>query len=404
MKLLFTGPLKDFSGFAHASRLLLKSVYLGGIDVVARTITYDKLDSGQKIDIEPWMEECLGKDITKDVDVSLQMTTCNIEANIVSGVMNILYSFFETDRIPNSWAAKANEFDMLMVPCKENADALMRSGVNKPILICPIPCDGGRFEADIEPYDLGDKAEGRTIFYNICQLSQKKGIDLLLRSYFAAFADRPDEVLLVLKTYIGMGDRKNEIEYVKRYIENVWTSTRIPGVRPPILPILRTFTEEEIDSLHCRGDMYVNSSRGEGYAIPLFDAMAFGNIALTNTWGGPEVFASDKNALIYGGCMTHCYGQDHPDPDLYNGLSQWFEPSTAEMGNLMRSYHLLKQMSDSGNISDDNKRSWDNILQRKVEAAKLRKSFDAGEIKNKICDQINDAFDKFKELMRKNDV
>jgi hypothetical protein len=139
MKLLFTGPLLDFSGFAHASRNFLRAlVQSGSLDVVARPLRYDQLDEGQSFDAPDWMNSVLKKDL-QNVDMAIQMTTCNIEAVPVPGVLNGLYTFFETDRIQQSWAQKANEFDFLIVPSRSNGETLLRSGVNKPILCAGRP-------------------------------------------------------------------------------------------------------------------------------------------------------------------------------------------------------------------------------------------------------------------------
>ncbi len=93
MKVLFIGPLLDISGFAHASRMLLKTLsHDENIDVVARSIQYDQADNGKEVKTPEWMQELLHKDLM-DVDIAIQMTTCNIEANPVPNVLNVLYTF-----------------------------------------------------------------------------------------------------------------------------------------------------------------------------------------------------------------------------------------------------------------------------------------------------------------------
>jgi hypothetical protein len=139
MKVLFCGPLLDFSGFAHASRAFLKTLQQdSNLQVAARALKYDRLDGGQKFEPEQKLKDVLQVNL-QDVDMALQMTTCNIEAHPVPGVCNGLYTFLETDRLQIQWATKANEFDFLMVPCRANAQALLNSGVTKPVLVCPPP-------------------------------------------------------------------------------------------------------------------------------------------------------------------------------------------------------------------------------------------------------------------------
>jgi len=368
MKLLFTGPLLDFSGFAHASRILLRTIAQDPeITVTARPLRYDQLDPGQQFVPEPWLEEILQRDL-QGVDAALQMTTCNVEAVPVPGVLNILYTFLESSHIQMSWAAKANEFDVLMVPSKANAEAMINSGVTKPIVICGLPCDSDVYSKEYKPFDL-EHAGNRTVFYNICQLSHKKGIDALLRAYHAAFWDRPDEVLLVLKTYISMQGRNNELEVVKQYIQGVRARCRIPAERfPPVLPLVFTMSDDEINGLHARGDAYVCSSRAEGWGIPVFDALAHGKTVITNAAGGMADFVAQDNALVYGGMPTYFFDCPHPDPGLFTGLEQCFEPCIPELAVVMRNFHLLRKGSTEGVLDEHNTQQWQNVLARRANA------------------------------------
>lgn len=399
MKVLFCGPIEDFSGFAHASREFLRTLNATSLEVVARPLKYDQLDAGQSVEIEEWQRELQRKTITEGIDVVIQMTTCNIEAQPVPGVMNLLYTFFETDTIPPGWAQQANQFDALIVPCRMNCEAAARSGVGKPIIGMPVPTNRELYERDYTPFDLGPKAEGRTIFYNICQISQKKGIDALLRSYYAAFADCPDEALLVVKTYINMANRNNaqERETFKQFLDAIWQGCRIPtDKRPPVLPILGTLTEDEIHGLHRMGGVYVCSSRGEGWGMPVFDSLCHGNSVISHTWGGMEQFVTNENALTYGGCMSLCHDMPHPDPSLYTGTQRWFEPSTAELALLMRTYHELRKQADADQFANEhNENQWNEILSRRVRAKELVENYHYENVAPKVEDIIRKAYESF---------
>lgn len=396
MRLLICAPLNDFSGFAQASRNLFRAInHDAEIDVVARALKYDHLD----INIDSYgtdIDLALSKSLT-DIDALLQITTCNVEAVPKEGILNGLYSFFETDRLPSHWAQRANMFDFLLVPCRENALALHRSGVNKPILVCPPPCNRDNYITAYKPFDIPN-AENRTVFYNICQLSTKKGLDLLLRAYYAAFIDMPDDVLLVLKTYINMVDRSNDLKIVKQFIERIRQGCNIPVQKfPPVLPIIQTTSDDEINSLHVRGDAYVCSSRGEGWGIPVFDALCHGKTVISHKFGGLEGFVSDDNSLVYGGCMTNCFDMPHQEPGLYSGISQWFEPSTAEMSHLMRSYHLLRKGSMDGNLNEHNQKEWQKVLDRQQSAKLLADKFDYRQVSQKVTSHIKSAFNSWKQ-------
>jgi hypothetical protein len=389
MKLLFTGPLLDFSGFAHASRIFLRTLLQDEtITVTARALKYDQLDPGQRFVPEPWLSNALQQDL-QDVDMAIQMTTCNVEAVPIPGILNGLYTFLESSHIQVSWAAKANEFDFLMVPSKANAEAMLNSGVTKPIIVCGLPCDEDVYKRQYEPYKL-EHVGDRTVFYNICQLSHKKGIDALLRAYHAAFWDRPDEVLLVLKTYIQMSGRSNELEQVKQYIQGVRQRCRIPAERyPPVLPLVFTMSDDEINGLHARGDAYVCSSRAEGWGLPVFDALGHGKTVITNPAGGMADFIARDNALVYGGMSTYFYDSPHSDPGLYTGLEQCFEPCIPEMALTMRNFHMLRMGALQGTLEGSNKEQWESVLIRRENAKLVGQKHDYRRVSQIITKQLH---------------
>lgn len=396
MKVLFTGPIQDFSGFAHASRNFLRTLLQNPLlDVVARPLRYDQLDSGQKFQTPEWMVGPLSKRLV-DIDMVIQMTTCNVEAQPVPGVCNGLYTFFETDRLQPSWAAKAQEFDFLIVASKFNAETLLRSGVNRPILVAAPPCDLDEYTKAYEPFTLHN-AGSRTVFYNICQLSTKKGIDTLLRAYFTAFAGMPDDVLLVLKTYVNMQDRSQDERIVKEYVQAVKARCRLPIQKlPPVLPLIYTMTDEEIHALHVRGDAYVNASRAEGWGIPVFDALAHGKTVISHTKTGLQDYVTAQNSLVYNGMVSFFYDMPHPDPMLYTGLEQCFEPSPVELAFVMQHFYLLKKGAEAGTLDEKNQKEWESVLQRRQNASELAKRLDYRLVWPRITEQLVAAHSSWK--------
>jgi len=404
MKICFTGPLLDFSGFATASRNFLNALVVASQDpkmdltITGRALRYDMPDPGAEFRPEPWLSKLLQASL-QDVDCLIQATTCNIEAVPKPGILNALYTFFELDRIPGPWIDKANEFDFIIVPCQYNGQMLVRCGITKPIFIIQPPTDLSRYDTFMKPVadpELPDLS-GKTIFYNICQLSGKKGIDSLLRAYYAAFADMPEEVVLVLKTYINMGFRGNDLKTVKDFIQRVKQGCNIPAEKlPPVLPIVNIFSDNQIRGLHTKCDVYVNSSRAEGFCLPAFDALGFGKTLISNNFGGMAEYVTKDTALIYGGCISNVYDQPHPEPFLYSGLSRWFEPSTAHMADAMRSYHLLKKGAAAGTLDEESNKIWTSIAQQRENGKQLVQRYCLQKNGPPIFGLLKQAFDSWK--------
>ena len=354
-KILYIGPVRDFSGYATAARGYIRALHEAGANLVVRPVRYDQADPGTSYKVTDLERDLLRKDL-KDVDVVIQHLTPN-EMRPAAGKVNIAVVAWETDRIPGYWAERLNQFDAVITFCDASVHAFKNSGVTVPVHKIPHTFDISSYTLDdveeivspSEPSFLSD----RFVFYNISQFSQKKGIDSLLRSYFGAFHGKQDDVVLLLKTYVNMAGRNQEQEKLRAYVNSVKQGMRLPADGyPPVMLVTKTLTEEQIRKIHKTGDAYVCSSRGEGWCIPAFDALTYGNKLITTTWGGMGEFAllpndeeydADASAVFVGqsACRDNVFpvdysmqplvGQNHADPELYTSLDKVAEPSVSSM-------------------------------------------------------------------------
>lgn len=367
MKILYIAPVRDFSGYAAAARGYINALHQAGVDLVVRPVRYDRADGGTEYQPTALESELMKKPL-ENIDIVIQHTTPN-EMRPVAGKINIAITAWETTRIPEYWAKKLNQFDAVMTFCQASVDAFKACGVTVPVGKIPhtfdIPSytlDGvQRMTSTSEPNFFDDKF----IFYNISQLSTKKGIDILLRSYLTEFHGKDkDKVLLILKTYIDMSNRQSERQKIQAYVANIKNALRLaPNDYPPIMVISNTLTEEQIKKIHKTGHAYVCSSRGEGWCIPAFEALAYGNKLITTGWGGmgefaikpdciqkepsnPKLFmgldvvryenAFRKNVFPVTYTLEPLVGQHHGDPELYTAKDLIAEPSVRSMMQQMR--------------------------------------------------------------------
>jgi len=143
--------------------------------------------------------------------------------------------------------------------------------------------------------------------------------------------------MLVLKTYINMTNRNNEMTAIKNMVQNVKQGLRLPIQEyPPVYIIDSIMDDEDIYRLHAAGDVYVCSSRGEGWGIPPFEAMAMGKTLISNNWGGLSEFVTADNSIVYGGCQGIVFDQRHSDPFLYTGMDAWFQPDECQLTSALR--------------------------------------------------------------------
>ena len=339
MRMLYIAPVRDFSGYANAARGYIRALAQAGADLVVRPVRYDRADDGKEYQPTDLERELLTKPLD-DIDVVIQHTTPN-EMRPVPGKVNIAITAWETTRIPGYWAKKLNQFDAVITFCDESIMAFRNSGVTVPIWKVPHTFDMQSYNLDdvkeLETLNADSPFKDKFVFYNISQLSAKKGIDVLLRSYYAQFWDKKDDVILVLKSYINMSNRQQEQEQLAGYIQSVKQGMRLPDY-PPVLLLTQTMTDEQIKKLHRQGDAYVCSSRAEGWCIPAFEALAYGNKLISTNWGGMGEFhnAGDKNFYPVQYSLEPLVGQQHADPELYTSLEKVAEPSVSSMMDAMQ--------------------------------------------------------------------
>ncbi len=369
MKILYIAPVRDFSGYATAARGYVQALDQAGADITVRAIRYDQADLGTGYECSERERELLKRPLD-NIDVVIQHTTPN-ECRPVDGKVNIAVVAWETTRIPQYWVDKLNRFNSVITFCQASVDAFNDCGVTVPIFKIPHTFDIPSYDLkDVEPIvapSAPNILKDRFIFYNISQFATKKGVDILLRSYFGAFHGKGEEVMLILKTYVNMVNREAEYEKLSQYINSVRVGMRLPMEGyPQVMLVTKTLTDEQIKKLHATGDVYVCSSRGEGWCIPAFEALAYGKKLITTLWGGMGEFARKidddddddddddlenqikPHAAFFGAgaCRENVYpvdysieplvGQMHDDPEIYTGHDLIAEPSVCSMIQKMK--------------------------------------------------------------------
>jgi len=338
MKVLYISPYLDFSGYATAARNYVAALHKTGVDLVLRAVKYDQ---GNEHQLAKWERKLFTRS-PDNIDIIIQHITPN-ELAVRDGDPRAKYVGMlatETDMVPRLWAESLNRMDAVITFCEMSAAAVRAGGCTKPVHIIPHTFDMARYLQKAEPIDdiAGEKLpqgeERPLVFYNISQISTKKGIDKLLRAYGGAFQQN-EKVLLILKGYFNQMTRANEEEQIMNFINDVNDGMRLPH-NAPLVVISQILSQAQIDRVHATGDVYVNASSGEGFAIPLFDSVAFGNAAISTLWGGPEAYLTEDEIYKVRYSIEPVYGMRHPLQYMFTSKEQWAEPSVNSMIEQMR--------------------------------------------------------------------
>ncbi len=194
--------------------------------------------------------------------------------------------FWEETLLPDDVVASLNSnFDGVLAPCASVARALADSGVRVPIRQVGFAPELQRYEAvgAARARQGRQGAAGGTNFLHVSSCFARKGVDLLLTAWAAAFRDT-DKVRLVIKGFPNQhNDVTNRIAALRK---------ADPGMAEVVF-INRDLTPDALVALYEDADVMVLPSRGEGFNIPAAEALSAGLKLIVTGFGGHMDFCTD---------------------------------------------------------------------------------------------------------------
>ncbi len=208
---------------------------------------------------------------------------------------------WEYGAIPRDWIEPLrNGVDELWVPSEFVRAMYLGAGLDpERVVSIPNGVDLDRFHPEGERYELPDHASAQTTaadtdhagapdeagvpgaltrFLFVGGLIMRKGPDILLRAWREAFAGRDDVELIVKDFGAGGVYRHGERQEIADHAAS--------GALPRLTLIDADLETSEVAALYRACDVLVHPYRGEGFAMPVLEAMACGIPAIV-TAGGP---------------------------------------------------------------------------------------------------------------------
>lgn len=208
----------------------------------------------------------------------------------------ILMQPWEFGYLPMDWIKPIREqIDEVWVYSIATKNVYVESGIQEnKVHVIPLGVDPSLFGAHVSPLSLPIKKRFKFLF--VGGTIWRKGIDILLDAYVNTFRNT-DDVCLVIKDmgtqsfYQGMNARKN--------IENIQNT---PGA-PEILYLDQTLRDEELPKLYASCDCLVHPYRGEGFGLPVAEAMACGLPVIVTRGGSTDDFCPPE--FVYPIASSH---------------------------------------------------------------------------------------------------
>lgn len=301
-------------------------------------------------------------DFVQDVNITLGPVDNYLFYDDHPGKINIGYNVWESTRYPNSFFDLIKKYDQFWVASEWHRNCLIEQGYNSSkVKVVPEGIDSSIF-CPVNNFSF-DKFR----FLVIGKWEYRKSTEEIIRNFLQCFKDHTDVELLlsVDNSFLGLtGDK------VKERLDSLDLSNNN-------IKIYHFPNTDEYLRLLKNCNIFVSCARGEGWNLPLIEAMACGIPSLYSDWGAQLEFA--KNL----GLPVKIKGEVSAKNDFGNSVvGNYCEPDWEDFRRVLRySYENFKEIKNKALVESKFIRdtfTWENaakIADRHISEAVSSQNF-----------------------------
>ena len=322
MKVRFSAPILDPSGYSQAARTYALAMLEAGIDLTLDPISFEPYSTGygrSDAILAPLIDREL------DWDTQVLMATPGWWHRMKKGgegTRTVGITMWETSAMHPDWEKEIRStVDELWLPSQFNVDAFQGALPGLPVRKAPCAIDLTDFAAHHDITHLEGMGKSTFVFFFTSQWTPRKGFEALINAYLAEFTP-DDDVCLVLKTYAA-NNEPDQHKIVTQRVADLLRDTGIPSTElPKFKLVLELLSFRQMVGLHRRADCYVSPHCGEGWGLGIAEAMAVGTPVITVPWSGNLEF-----------CATGCFYPVEYQMQFVKGMP-WFKSYASRTGNV----------------------------------------------------------------------
>ncbi|MDQ6799191.1 MAG: glycosyltransferase [Actinomycetota bacterium] len=299
-------------GYALTSRKLMLALHFAGLRVAYREAYGLEEDGTGHLLLDDLVSRQPRTDVT-------QIAFCQADVfHRVEGKTKIGWTMLEVTGLPPEWVDGCNRMDEVWVPASFNVETFRASGVKVPIRVMPLGVDLDYFNPGI----TGLRPSNRFTFLSVFEWGERKGAEVLLRAFAEEF-DENDDVMLLVSAY----NRDPGVD-VRREI----AALDLPRCPPIGVMVNAEFADHQMGALYRSADCFVLPTRGEGFGMPVLEAMACGLPTIATAWSGPADFLHEGVGYPL---QVASMIKAHARCPYYEGF-EWADPDLDHLRHLMR--------------------------------------------------------------------
>jgi glycosyltransferase involved in cell wall biosynthesis len=314
--------LPQGTGFGNAAQAYISGLRAADVPVSWTPMRWGEQSWSPELDFGPTPADARGGPIDHDVVVvhSPPIWHDSLRRDAPAARL-VAYTAWEADRMPPVEVALLERYDLVVVPSIAARDALVASGVTRPVRAVP---HIAREVPPTSPMAVPGTTADTCCFYVISSWTTRKAVAETVTAYLDAFSASDDVVLVVSTTAedrIALERLRAERRALERHEGTAWFSlAKLLGGRarvPRVHLDAGASTNEAIDALHARGDCFVSLTRGEAWGLGAFEAAAAGNPVVITGWFGTMEWLPSGYPLT----VTHRLASTAEDE-----LDGWWKP------------------------------------------------------------------------------
>jgi len=343
ISIIWEGPQFIYHSMAHVNRELCLQLIQSGHELSLTLID----DSGEARSVPRFspLAERVSAPLAGQADIHVRHWYPPDFSAPPSGHL-VMIQPWEFGSVPKKWIEEMNQnVDEVWVPSSYVRDCYIRSGLEPDrIAVVPNGIDTDLFSPETAPTPLSTTKRFRFLYVGSTTL-ERKGFDILINSYVREFSNADDVCLVIKDMAIYTGGNNPLIQKIAALQEQSGT--------PEIIFLTDDLTPDRLAGLYTACTCLVQPYRGEGFCLPIAEAMAAGLPVIVTGHGACLDFCNESNAYLIPATEVQLPRKQVYDMDTVD-YPWWAEPDLQATCSLMRFvYEHPEEAKMKGHIAQE---------------------------------------------------